>query len=221
MTKPKKIMIIGAGGHGQVVADIYLLCEQKESMRLVGFIDDDESLIGNVFFDRPVLDKLSNLQKYSFDKILVAIGKNDIRQNVVNKIERQGIAFSQAIHPTSILAKNVEIGVGTTICAGAVINTGSRIGNHVILNTGCTVDHHNDIGDFVHIAPGCHLGGDVTIGEGTLIGIGALVLPQCSIGKGCTIGAGAVIIKNIPDYSVVVGNPGKIIRTIDKVETKF
>jgi sugar O-acyltransferase (sialic acid O-acetyltransferase NeuD family) len=106
------------------------------------------------------------------------------------------------------------------INSGVIINTGSRIGQDVILNTACTIDHHNYIGDHTHIAPGVHLGGDVEIGEGTLIGIGATVMPQCRIGAWSVIGAGAVVTKDIPAYSTVVGIPARVIK-INQPSIKF
>jgi acetyltransferase-like isoleucine patch superfamily enzyme len=95
------------------------------------------------------------------------------------------------------------------ICAGVVVNTGSVIGSHVILNTSCTVDHHNSVGSCAHIAPGTHTGGDTVIEEGGLVGIGAIVAPRTSVGAWATVGAGAVVTKPVPPGVTVVGVPAR------------
>jgi acetyltransferase-like isoleucine patch superfamily enzyme len=93
-----------------------------------------------------------------------------------------------------------------------VVNTGSVIGDNVILNTGCTVDHHNSIGSHSHIAPGTHSGGGVHISEGVLVGIGAAIIPGCSIGQWAIIGAGSTVTKDIPAFTTAVGTPARVIK---------
>jgi acetyltransferase EpsM len=94
----------------------------------------------------------------------------------------------------------------------AVINSNSHIGKHSIINTNATIEHDCILKDFTHVSPGCSISGNVTIGEGSHVGTGACIIPGIKIGKWCIIGAGCVVIKDVPDYSVVVGNPGKIIK---------
>ncbi len=95
------------------------------------------------------------------------------------------------------------------VCAGAVINPGTTLGNNVILNTGCTVDHHNQIGDHVHIAPGAHLGGEVAIEDGVLVGIGATVMPRCRVGAWSVVGAAALVHRDLPGGVTAIGVPAK------------
>jgi acetyltransferase EpsM len=95
--------------------------------------------------------------------------------------------------------------------AGAVVNAGTVIGNHSVINTCASVDHECQIGDYVHIAPGAHLCGLIQVGEGTLIGAGASVIPCVKIGRWCTIGAGAAVVSDVPDGATVVGVPGRIV----------
>ena len=114
----------------------------------------------------------------------------------------------------SVVSKYAVIYEGTVIMRGAIVNSGVEIGKHVIINTASSVDHYCKIEDFVHIAPNSTLCGNVFVGVGTLIGAGSVIKPGIRIGDWCTIGVGAVILKDIPDYSVVVGNPGRIITTI-------
>jgi sugar O-acyltransferase (sialic acid O-acetyltransferase NeuD family) len=217
MDKPTKILVIGAGGHGQVVADILLTRNRAgDNITIPAFLDKDSRLTGKNLIGIPVAGGEEELATIPHDALVLGIGDNRIRQQARVRLRQQGEAFYSAIHPRAVVGAEVDIGNGCVVCANVVINIGSRIGEQVILNTSCSVDHHNHIGDFVHIAPGAHLGGDVTVGEGTLVGLGALVLPQIRIGKWAVIGAGAVVIKDIPDFAVAVGNPAKIIKKINE-----
>ncbi len=207
-----KVIIIGAGGHAQVVADI--LCAMKsvgKEITIVGYLDDNPELHGKYFNGYPVLGPISYINRYSNAMVVVAIGDNRIRKQIYCNLKRAGKHFFSAIHPKSVISPHVKIGPGTMICAGVIVNVGTYIGEGVILNTGCTIDHHNKIEDFVHVAPGAHLGGEVQIGEGTLIGIGAVVLPRVKVASWSTIGGGAVIIKDVPPSTTVVGNPGRFL----------
>jgi len=208
-----KVLVLGAGGHAQVVADILLRMEDAgEPIRVVGFLDDDPGCAGQRPLGLPVLGDIAQLPRIPHDGLIVGIGDNETRRLLYESVRRAGETLVTARHPRSIIAPGVEIGSGSMICAGAVVNPQSRIGPNVILNTGCSVDHHNDIGPHVHIAPGAHLGGDVTIGQGVLVGIGATVMPGLRVGDGSVVGAGAVADKDVPPGVVVVGVPARILR---------
>jgi sugar O-acyltransferase (sialic acid O-acetyltransferase NeuD family) len=212
-----RVLIIGAGGHAQVVADILLSMGGKEGgLTVMGFLDDDRALFGKKFLGLPVLGPLASRPDVEHDAVIVAIGDNGRRRRLFEEFQSQGERFFTARHPSSVVASDATIGAGSMICAGAVVNPGSSIGANVILNTGCTVDHHNRLGDHVHIAPGVSLGGDVTIGRGTLIGIGATVIPRREIGEWSIVGAGSLVNKSLADHVVAVGVPARIIRHLIK-----
>ena len=206
-----RVLIIGAGGHGQVVADI-LLCAREAGIDVqpVGFLDDDPSLAGATILGLPVLGPLSCLERFSYEGVIVAIGDNEIRARVFHSLQAKGERLITAVHPSAVIARDVEIGRGVMICAGVVVNTGTIIGDNTILNTGCTIDHHSRIGPHAHIAPGAHLGGHVIVGEGSLVGIGAVVLPGRKVGDWSVVGAGAVVTKDVPPHTIVVGIPAKV-----------
>ena len=209
-----KILIIGAGGHAQVVADIIRL--DPKNYRAIGFIDVHIELHGKMIQGIPVLGSSELISETLHDGLVVAIGNNQTRANVFSKLVTQGENLINAIHPSAVIANDVSLGQGVVICAGVTVNPGAVIHNNVILNTHCSVDHHNEINDHVHIAPGCVLGGDVSVGEGTLIGIGATVMPQKKIGSWSKIGAGAVVTKDIPDQATAVGIPAEY--TVNSLE---
>lgn len=210
-----RILIIGAGGHGQVVADILLWMKiSGEDINPIGYLDDNRGLNGRCFLGLPVLGVLEQITNTPHDFAIVAIGDNQTRAKIFGDLVSMGIVLAIARHPKAIIAPDVCIGPGTMICAGVVVNPSANIGSNVILNTGSTIDHHNIIENHVHIGPGVHLGGEVHIGTGSLIGIGATVMPGRHVGSGCTVGAGALVNKDIPDKSTVIGVPGRIVKTM-------
>jgi sugar O-acyltransferase (sialic acid O-acetyltransferase NeuD family) len=206
-----KVVIVGAGGHGQVVADMIVAGARVggDVVQLAGFVDEDPGLVGTEVNGVPVLGTLNSIGRLAADAFVVAIGSNRERARIGQQLQSVRQLLVSIQHPYSSVSRNVTIGDGTMVSAGAVVVTGSRIGRGVILNTGCTVDHHAQIGDYAHIAPGVHLGGEVSIGDHTLVGIGAVVLARCRIGAGCTIGAGAVVIGDVPDGVTMVGVPAR------------
>jgi sugar O-acyltransferase (sialic acid O-acetyltransferase NeuD family) len=203
-------VIVGAGGHGQVVADIIRVAGRHAAGRVLGYVDDGWACRATELQGVPVLGPVSALPAVPHDAVIVAIGDNRTRARLTGSLPDE--AFWTAVHPASVVCEDAGIGPGSMICAGAIVNTGAVIGRGVILNTACSVDHHNTIGDFVHIAPGARLGGEVTVGEGAFVGIGAVVLPQITIGAWSVIGAGAVVIRDVPDGATVVGNPARPLR---------
>lgn len=203
-----KIILIGAGGHAQVVADLLLQMRHAGTpLDPIGYLDDNPTLWHTTPLNLPVLGGIEQLPRLPHDGVLVAIGNNTVRQRLFENLQAQGESLITAIHPRATIAPSVTIGKGCMICAHVVINAGTVIGHNVILNTACTIDHHNQIGNHVHIAPGCHLGGNVQIGEGSLIGIGSTILPQKQVGSWSVVGAGAVVTKDVPNGITVVGVP--------------
>ena len=204
------VVILGAGGHGQVVADILLrVYEGGARWEPIGFLDDDSSLTGTAIMGLPVLGSIAQLGEVKHDAIVVTIGNNRTRARIFSSAQRGGERFLNAVHPTAVLAPDVQLGGGVVVCAHVVVNTGTLIGDNVILNTGCTVDHHNHIASHAHVAPGGHLGGDVHLGEGVMIGIGAAVIPGRFVGEWAVVGAGAAVVKDVPAQSTAVGVPAR------------
>lgn len=199
----KEYYIFGASGHGKVVND----AAKTAGIRIKSFIDDEPK--NNQFENIPVVATADmRLTENSF--LIIAVGKNIIRKKIV---QQNNFSYFKAIHNQTAISDSVLIGEGTVVMPHAVINAGANIGRHCIINSASLVEHDCLLEDFVHISPNAALAGNVKIGKGSHIGIGACVIQGIKIGKWCTIGAGAVIINNIPDGSLVVGNPGKVIRT--------
>lgn len=196
-----KLTIIGASGHGKVVADIARL----NGYDAIEFLDDDENLTS--CGDYPVVGRTDRPVD---NDVFVAIGNADIRERLSRN--RNLVTL---IHPKAVIADGVEIGEGTVVMAGVVINTGAKIGSGCIVNTASSIDHDCSIGDFCHISVGAHLCGTVVVGNKTWIGAGATVSNNINICGSCMIGAGAVVIKDIKIQGTYVGVPVKMISKIN------
>lgn len=196
----RRLAIIGASGHGKVIADIARRIGYCE----IVFFDDDESI--HECGGYPVVGKSSEAGTIDAD-VIVGIGNADIRKRIQESIPEQKLAT--LIHPDAVIAEDVEIGVGTVVMAGAVINPGTHIGKGCIINTCSSVDHDCIVDDFVHVAVGSHLCGIVNVGAGTWIGAGVTVSNNVFICPDCMIGAGAVIVNDIWESGTYVGVPAK------------
>ena len=201
----KQLVIIGASGHGKVVADI----ARKNGYEKIVFLDDNGSLTDCGGYR--VAGKCSSFADYTCD-IIVAIGNPKIREKYLKALELHGKCVPVLIHPNAVIAENVEIGEGTVVVAGAIVNPGAVIGKGCIINTAASVDHDCAVADYVHISVGAHVAGTVQIGERTWIGAGATVSNNLSICADCMIGAGAVVVKDICEKGTYIGVPARNIR---------
>lgn len=196
-----RLIIIGAGGHAKVVADI----AEKSGYTDICFVDDTKtgSCVGF-----PVIGKIDDVEKLNDSKtdFVIGIGNNEIRKAIAHKYN---VNYVTLIHPSAQIAVNVTFGIGTVVMAGAVVNPDTVIKNHCILNTSCVVEHDNVIEDYVHISPNVALGGTAHICEGTHVGIGATIVNNITVCAGCRIGAGAVVVKSIEKSGTYIGVPAK------------
>lgn len=196
----RTLAIIGASGHGKVVADI----AAQNGYRDIVFLDDNESV--RECSGYPVVGKSSDAQIMEAD-FIVGIGNANIREKIQESLRGKNIVT--LIHPSAVVADSVSIGAGTVVMAGAVINPGASIGCGCIINTCASVDHDCTVGNFVHVAVGSHLCGTVTVGDGTWIGAGATVSNNIGICQRAMIGAGAVVVCSIEETGTYVGVPAK------------
>lgn len=218
----QQVLIIGASGHAKVIIDIF----EKNKWEVVGLIDDNLN-ISEVILGYKVLGKVDEIpqiiQKIKTNNIFVAIGDNWIRQQVINKIKvkTSNIEFVNAIHPSAEIGKNVTLGKGIAIMAGAIVNADSIIGNFAFINTNASAGHDTKMSNYSSLAPGVTVGGNTQIGEYSAISIGATIKEEIIIGKHCIIGAAALLLTNCEDNWIMYGVPAKKIRTREAGEKYY
>lgn len=211
----KRTIIIGAriDGHAKVVLEILKAGAKYD---VIGFADDDPSKAGLIIGGIKVLGNTNNLghfkKTFSVECAIVAIGNNELRRKLSDKITESGLELINAIHPTVWIDPDVTIGKGCYLGQGVIVVTGTKIGNCVNIHTGATIDHDNIIHDGANLGPGVHTAGRVKIGRDAFLGAGSIVIPDASVGDYSVIGAGGVVINNVPARVTAVGVPAKIIK---------
>lgn len=195
------LIIIGAGGHGRVIADTASLCGYKN----IRFLD--ERKVAGL----PVIGKVADYSRYLDEAVfIVGIGDNKIREHIYSEMTAKGAKMISLVHPRAFISTGAAIGSGVVVMAGAAVNTGAVLGNGVIVNTCGSVDHDCKVDDFCHISVGAHLAGTVNVGNGTLIGVGASVISNIDICGGCVVGAGAAVVKNLTVPGIYKGVPARL-----------
>lgn len=201
------IVLFGAGGHSKVVLEA--VTKAKKS---IAYLLDSDATKNNQFllgYEIKIYKEGVDLSAFEF---IVTIGNDKVRKKWYEELSQRASA-GIIIHPTAVVTDFCQIGAGTVVLGNANINPDTTVGENVIINTGAIVEHDCHIGNHVHIAPNATLCGGVIVGESTLIGANATILPGRKIGNNVVVGAGSVITEDIPNNAVVVGNPGKIIKS--------
>ena len=205
------IVIIGSSGHASVIGDIV---EAQGECRIVGVLDERRD-VEAMPIGHPVLGNEDDLPRlvtaHGLSGGIIAVGDNFRRAQIAAKVRSvcPEFTFLTAVHPRATVARNVLIGAGTVVMAGATINPGCSIGCHCILNTGSSLDHDSVVEDFASLAPGATTGGNVRLGSFAAISIGATIIQNLHIGEHAVIGAGATVLTNIEAYKTAYGTPAR------------
>lgn len=195
----KTLIIIGASGHGKVIADIAIACGYK----IKGFLDDDKSK--KECYGYQVLGGTDAIDEFSDCVFIIAIGSNKIRKDIVKKHEN--LKFAVLIHPSAMVSPTVQIKEGTVIMPKVVINAATTIGSHSIINTASVVEHDCEVGNYVHVSPNATICGTCRIGDSVWIGAGSTVINNIKIVSDAIIGAGTVVVKDVVEKGTYVGVP--------------
>lgn len=211
----KKLLILGAGGHGKVVLECAI---SSNNLVDIAFLDD--SKVGQCVQGYKIIGGIKELESFKeeYDYAIVAIGNNKLRLNLIDKLINAGYSVPSIIHPSAVVSSSSHIGQGVVILPGAVVNAEAQIQKGAIINTRAIIEHDNIIEEGVHISPGVNLGGTVHVGRYTWICIGATVINNIEIGENCIIAAGAVVTQNVEENLMVAGVPAVIKKRVRNYE---
>lgn len=206
------VIVIGGGGHAKVLIDAL----RSGSVPVLGITETDPRKIGVELFGIPVTGEEIIRDKYPESVRLVngigSVGSTERRKLIYEKYKAMGFSFAPVIHPSAIVSREVILGEGVQIMAGAVVQAGSAIGDDSILNTRTAVDHDCVIGRHVHLAPGVVLSGGVRVDDGAHVGTSASVIEGVHIGISALVAAGAIVIKDVPPGAIVSGVPAGMVK---------
>ena len=208
------IIVLGAGGHARVLIDAL----HGRAAVIQGIAEADRSRHGQTMLDIPIIGDDEEVLAFAQDSVRLVNGVgtvrvSQLRRQLYDRFRSRGYRFAAVVHVSAVVAPDVVLAEGAQIMAGAVLQTGCRIGENAIINTRAAVDHDCVIGKHVHVSPGATLCGNVTVGEGSHIGAGATVIQGIRIGRNSMVAAGAVVIRDIPDNVTVAGVPAKEMRS--------
>ncbi len=207
MTTP--IVVLGGGGHARVVID----AAQWAGLVVLGYAAPERSQTTDALGPKWLGDDPVALEAHRDAAFVLGLGHQGLRKAIAALVASARVALADVVHPRSVVSQRAELLGGCAIMAGAVVNSGARVGLHAIVNTGAIVEHDVTLGDLVHVCPGAVLGGGVQVGAGATIGLGARVRDHVSIGAGAFVGMGAVVVSDVAPGAMVVGVPARPQRT--------
>ena len=199
-----KILLIGAGGHARSCIDVL---EEENQFEIAGLIEKGES-IPNEILGYPVIgidDDLKVLRQ-QYKNALITVGQiklPKIRIKLYQLLKELDFTLPVIVSSQAYVSKHAQIGAGSIIMHGVIINANAKFGNNCIIINRALIEHDAVIGDHCHIATGATINGEVSVGNETFIGSGAVIRQAISIGKNCVIGAGVVLKNDIESDKVV------------------
>jgi|SaaInlLV_10m_DNA_2_1039722.scaffolds.fasta_scaffold00617_14 acetyltransferase EpsM len=219
-TNKKKLIIIGGKGNGTVIASaIEDYIEKNGGWEIIGYLNDFEKK-DTMFNGLPVLDKIDNINRYNkkdcyFIYALLSAGKAFERKKKLTALGISNDKFATFVHPTAVVSNYSQLGKGVVIMPHVVISPNVFIGDHTHIYANAFVGHDTTVNNFCFIANNASLGSTIVLQEGVHIGSNSTILEKVSIGEWSLVGIGSVILKNVPPYVKIVGNPAKTIGDVN------
>lgn len=206
------ILILGAGGHAKVIIDIISITNEYQIEAIIG----QESEEKESFYGYPVYkgdQYLEEFRERGIKKVAIGVGgyrDNNKRIHLFHQLQDMDFDIINIIHPSTIISKTTQMGLGIVIYPGVVINTDVHLGDNIIIASNSVIDHEAQIMNHVLISTGVNVGAGSIISEGALLAVGSSIIPRVKIGKNVLVAAGAVVVNDIPDGSKIFGIPAKI-----------
>ena len=162
-----RLIILGAGGHGQVVADIARQIKRYEQVQFLDDCAEGVEIVGKC--DDYLEFKNENTEMYP------AFGNNEVRIQWENKMIKSGIKLAKVIHPLAYVSPQAEIANGCVVMPYAIVNTGTKIKKACIINIGSIIDHDCILEEGCHLAPGAIVKGENHLPKGTKVDSGEVI----------------------------------------------
>jgi sugar O-acyltransferase (sialic acid O-acetyltransferase NeuD family) len=207
------LYVYGSGGHAREILELVrCLNDVHPEYEMIGWIDDHPSCVGTELKGVSIVDWATALRTMPAGAhVVVAIGAPAIRRRIALRLDAEGIPSPVLVHPRAWVGRDVTLGAGAQVAAGAMVSTDVTIGRHAIVNQGCTVAHDVALADYATLAPGVRLSGAVRVAEGADLGTGAVAIQGRSIGAWSIVGAGAVVVRDVPANVTTIGVPAKVV----------
>jgi hypothetical protein len=219
MNIPTPIIIIGGGGHGRGILEILLAEAQATGTDcpVVGFLDEDPSVVGSMLAGRPVLGGLNEMPRLvaTGHQFLLGVGDPRTRQDLARRITVAGVVYARAVHPRATLYSEVVVAPGCVVAAGVTVAAATRLGEHTLLNLNATLGHDCVLEEFATVAPGANIGGHVRFGRAAFAGLNATVLPGLTVGENSQVGAGSVLLEDLEPDRVAFGVPARVVSRLN------
>lgn len=214
----KKLVILGGSGIGMIAASI---ANDLGNWKVLGFLNDLIPLGSKIgkYNSIEVIGRTTDYEKYLADDdcyfFMAYVGMQD-EKTVFEKLESLQIPTSKwatLIHPTAIIPKGFcSIGNGVLMAPLSQLSPDTTVEDNCIMLPNSFLGHDSTMKRFSHIATNGVIGANVVVGKAVHIGSNATLREKITIGDYSLVGAGSVVLNDVPENSIVVGNPAKLLR---------
>lgn len=214
----RKLLLLGGGDFcRELLWTANSIPSDQRDWEPAGILDDNVDAARNHMLHRdvslPVLGAISDHQPAADEVFIPAIGKPLYKLKAAELMESRGAEFVSLIHPTALVAPDVQLGTGVFIFMNSVISVGARLQDFVTVNAFVLVGHDAVIGRGCNLNPAAMVTGNVKLGRGVLMGTHSSVAPQNEVGDFATIGIGSAVISSVPQGTTFVGVPARAVLT--------
>ena len=210
----QQLVVLGAGGFGREVLDVVDAVNGSRpatapAFEVLAVLDDGKPDPASLeAFGVPLLGRIEALHDLPLEVgYVIGIGSPQIRRAIDQAFQARPCPV--LVHPSVTMGRDVHLGPGTVVCAGARLTNHIRVGRHVHLNLNSTVGHDASLASYVTVSPLVAISGNVILEEGVMIGTGASLNPGITVGAASIIGSGAAVAHDIPPGVMAVGVPAK------------